>query len=196
MIYLVRMLLVSLVLLTLSGCSGAPELKGTVLDPALPAHDFTLSDQYGQPFTLSEQQGKLVLIFFGFASCPDICPVELANLAAVKRELGASAESMQVAMVTLDPERDTPERLASYMRAFDPTFVGLHGDAETLAPIIKAYGVYAERRDLPDSALGYTIDHSGFVYLIDKAGRWRTLYAHGTPVADIASDVRALVRER
>jgi protein SCO1 len=196
MSYYMRLLLLSLLLLSLGGCGGAPELKGTALDPALPAYDFTLTDQYGQPFTLSEQQGKLVLIFFGFASCPDICPIELANLAAVRRELGSAAETVQVVMVTLDPERDTPERLARYVSAFDPTFVGLHGDAESLAPIIKAYGVYSERRDLPDSALGYTIDHSGFVYLIDKAGRWRTLYAHGTAVADIASDVRVLARER
>jgi protein SCO1 len=193
---LMRTLTLVLALLALGACASAPQLKGTVLEPALPAYDFTLTDQTGQPFTLSEQQGKVVLIFFGFASCPDICPVELANLAAVTRELGAEADAVEVAMVTVDPERDTPERLATYVSAFHPDFIGLHGDPETLAPIIKAYGVYAERRDLPDSALGYTIDHSGFVYAIDKAGRWRALYAHGTPVADIAGDVRTLVRER
>lgn len=193
---LMRALTLALALLALGACATTPELKGTALDPALPAHDFTLTDQTGQPFTLSEQRGKVVLIFFGFASCPDICPVELANLAAVTRQLGADAAAVEVAMVTVDPERDTPERLATYVSAFHPDFIGLSGDPETLAPIIKAYGVYAERRELPESALGYTMDHSGFVYAIDKAGRWRAIYAHGTPAEDIAGDVRALVRER
>jgi protein SCO1 len=193
---LMRALALALALLALGACATTPKLKGTVLDPALPAHDFTLTDQTGQPFTLSEQQGKVVLIFFGFASCPDICPVELSNLAAVTRQLGADAAAVEVAMVTVDPERDTPERLATYVSAFHPEFIGLYGDPETLAPIIKAYGVYAERRELPESALGYTMDHSGFVYVIDKAGRWRALFSHGTPAEDIAADVRALVRER
>jgi protein SCO1/2 len=137
-----------------------------------------------------------VLLFFGFTSCPDICPAELANLAAVYRELGTAANNLQVALITLDPERDTPERLASYVQAFNPTFTGLYAEQSILAPILKEYGVFAERRDLPGSALGYTIDHSGFVYLIDKSGRWRAIFAHGTPVADIVSDVRFFLRER
>ncbi len=183
-------------LVGLGGCATQPQFKGTILDPALPAPDFTLTDHNGQPFTLSEQRGKVVLLFFGFASCPDICPAELANLAAVYRELGTAANDLEVALITLDPERDTPERLARYVEAFNPTFVGLHAEQTTLAPVLKEYGVFAERRDLPGSALGYTIDHSGFVYLIDKSGRWRAIFAHGTPVADILSDVRFFIRER
>lgn len=183
-------------LVGLGGCATQPQFKGTILDPALPAPDFTLTDHNGQPFTLSEQRGKVVLLFFGFASCPDICPAELANLAAVYRELGTAANELQVALITLDPERDTPERLALYVQAFNPTFTGLYADSAILAPILKEYGVFAERRDLPGSALGYTIDHSGFVYLIDTSGRWRAIFAHGTPVADIVSDVRFFLRER
>lgn len=188
-------LLVALVLAALAGC-GAPKLNGTVLDPASPAPDFTLTDEQGQPFTLSDQRGKVVVLFFGFTSCPDICPAELSNLAAATRQLGDAASDVQVILVSLDPERDTSERLAQYVKAFDPSFKGLRGDTAELEPVVKAYGVYYQRRDLPDSALGYTIDHSGFVYMIDKAGNWREVLANGTPVADIVSDLRALARER
>ncbi|RRR65766.1 MAG: SCO family protein [Candidatus Viridilinea halotolerans] len=191
----ISLLLLTLALASLGACGRAPELKGTRLDPALPAPDFTLTDHTGQPFTLSEQQDKVVLLYFGFTSCPDICPIELSNLATVKRELGAAAADVEVAMITVDPERDLPERLAIYVTHFDPAFIGLHGEPEELAPIYRDYGVHVERRDMPQSAMVYTIDHSGFVYLIDKAGRWRTLYAHNTPAADIVSDLRILVRE-
>lgn len=186
----------ALVLLLLTGCAAPVTLKGTTLDPSGPAPNFTLTDHRGQPFTLSEQTGKVMVLYFGFASCPDICPAELSSLAAAMRELGSDAESIQVALVSLDPERDTPERLAQYVSAFDPRFIGLHGDEATLEPIIRDYGVFRERRELPDSALQYTIDHSGFVYMIDKSGRWRSVMAGGGPVADLVHDMRALARER
>lgn len=188
--------LAALALLILAGCGGPVQLKGTALDPPQAAPDFTLTDEQGQPFALSAQQGKVVVLFFGFTSCPDICPAELSNLAAATRQLGDDAENVQVALVSLDPERDTSERLSMYVTAFDPSFKGLRGDAAALAPIVKDYGVFYEKRELPGSALGYTIDHSGFVYVIDKAGRWREVLAHGTPVADIAADLQALARER
>ncbi|MFV9503044.1 MAG: SCO family protein [Oscillochloridaceae bacterium umkhey_bin13] len=185
-----------LVLVVLTSCAAPPTLKGTTLDPSGPAPNFTLTDQSGQPFTLSEQQGKVTVLYFGFTSCPDICPAELSSLAAAMRDLGNDADAIQVALVSLDPERDTPERLAQYVSAFDPRFVGLRGDEATLEPIIKDYGVYRARRELTGSALGYTIDHSGFVYMIDKAGRWRSVMAGGGPVADLAHDLRILARER
>lgn len=189
------LMILVVLLVSLSACSGPPEFKGTVLDPALPAPDFSLTDHNGQPFTLSEQKGQIVMLYFGFTLCPDICPIELGNLAAAKRELGAAAEAMQVALITVDPERDLPERLELYVQVFDPDFIGLHGDVATLEAIYQDYGVFVQRRELPESAMEYTIDHSGFVYLIDKAGRWRMLYAHNTPVADIVSDLRLLLRE-
>ncbi len=188
--------LLLLLLLLVAACAAPITLKGTALDPPGPAPDFTFTDQQGQPFTLSEHKGKVVLLFFGFTSCPDICPAELANLAAAMRDLGAEAEQVEVALISLDPERDTIERLESYLHAFNPNFIGLRADPAALAPIAKAYGVFYERRELPDSALGYTIDHSGFVYVIDKAGRWREVVAHGTPVEDLVSDLRALIAER
>lgn len=189
-------LVATFVLTALAGCGGPAQLRGSVLEPANPAPDFTLTDEQGQPFTLSAQHGKVVVLFFGFTSCPDICPAELSNLAAAVRQIGDDAREVQVALVSLDPERDTSERLGQYVTAFDPSFKGLRGEKAALDPVVKAYGVFYERRDLPGSALGYTIDHSGFVYMIDKAGRWRQIVANGTPVADLAADLRALSRER
>lgn len=189
-------LVLILIMMALAGCAASPQLKGTVIEPPKAAPDFTLTDEQGQPFTLSEQQGKVTVLFFGFTSCPDICPAELANLAAATRQLGDDAQAVQVALISLDPERDTVERLGQYVTAFHPSFKGLRGDTATIDPIVKDYGVYYERRDLPESALRYTIDHSGFVYVIDKAGQWREVLAHGTPVEDIVADLRALARER
>ncbi len=192
---IVPALVLALALLALAACGGPPQLKGTALEPAEPAPDFTLTDEQGQAFTLSAQQGKVVVLFFGFTSCPDICPAELSNLAAATRQLGDAAKDVQVALISLDPERDTSERLGQYVSAFDPSFKGLRGDKATIDPIVKDYGVFYEKRELPGSALGYTVDHSGFVYVIDKAGRWREVLAHGTAVADIVADLRALAGE-
>ncbi len=176
----------------LSAC-GRPELHGTVLEPAKPAPDFTLAAHTGQTFTLSQQRGKVVLLFFGFTNCPDVCPTALSDMAVVMRKLGDDAKNVQVAFVTLDPERDTPARLAKYMAAFNPTFLGLHGDQAAIAPIMKAYGVTAIRRELPNSALKYTIDHSPFIYVIDPAGTWRELLQDGIPTTDMANDIRTIM---
>lgn len=180
-------------LLLLNGC-GSYTFRGTVLEPPNDATDFTLTDQSGQPFRLSEQRGKIVLLYFGFTSCPDVCPMELASLARMRRELGDDAERVRVAMITVDPDRDTQERMRQYVTAFDPTFIGLHGTQAELDPILKAYGVMATRRDIPNSAMEYTMDHSAFVYVIDAEGRWRVLFAQGSKTEDITSDVRYLVR--
>lgn len=184
-----------LLVLALSAC-GSYELRGGAIEPPSAAPDFTLTDHTGQPYRLSDQRGKVVLIFFGFTSCPDICPTALADLAAAKQRLGDAGENVEVVLITVDPERDTAEELERYVTAFDPSFVGLYGTREQLEQVYKDYGVTVIRRDLPDSALGYTVDHSGFIYVIDRAGNWRELFSHGAAVDDIASDVRYLARER
>ncbi len=191
-----RILALALVLLALSGCGTPLQLKGTRIEPPKAAPDFTLTDEQGQPFTLSAHQGQVTVLFFGFASCPDICPTELGNLAAALRQLGDEAKSVQVVFVSVDPERDTVTRLRQYVTTFDPRFKGLWGEKAIIDPLVKAYGASYERRDLPGSALVYTIDHSAFTYVIDKAGRWREVFAFGTTVADLVTDLRALARER
>lgn len=188
--------LLGLVLLcSLVGCRVQPAWHGMVLEPAYPAPDLALSDTQGRPFKMSEQKGKVVLLYFGFASCPDLCPTTLAQLSQVKRELGREGERVQVALITVDPERDTPAILEQYVRIFDPSFVGLTGPRPAIEQAMRDYGVTAVRREMPGSALGYTIDHSTFIYVIDRAGRWRQLFSYGSAPEDIAKDVRALVRE-
>jgi protein SCO1/2 len=184
--------LAALVALVLAGCS-AYSYKGTVLEPPSPAPDFVLADQNGEQFRLSEQRGNIVVLFFGFTNCPDVCPTALADAAAVRRQLGADAERVKVALITVDPERDTPERLGRYVQTFDPTFFGLSGTPAEIEAVSKAYGVSATRRELPESALKYTIDHSAFLYVIDQTGEWRLVFSPDAAVNDIASDIRNLV---
>jgi protein SCO1 len=188
-----RLLLLVAALLALAGC-GSHTYKGTPLDPPSSAPDFTLADQDGRPFRLSEQRGTIVVLFFGFTNCPDVCPTALADLAAAKRQLGADGERVKVALITVDPDRDTPEELGRYVRRFDPGFIGLGGAQAELEPVFKAYGVTAMRRDLPESALEYTIDHSAFLYVIDQAGQWRLIFAPDATVSDIAGDLGNLLR--
>lgn len=178
---------------TLSGC-GQHTFRGTVIEPPNPAPDFTLIDQQGQPFRLSEQRGSTVVLFFGFTNCPDICPTAMGDMAAVRRNLGSDGDKLRVALITVDPERDTSERLGRYVAMFDPSFIGLTGERSTLDQVIKDYGVTAIKRELPGSALKYTMDHSAFIYVIDAAGNLRMLFSNGASVDDITGDLRYLMR--
>jgi protein SCO1/2 len=189
------LLLPALGLFLLSACGGQPyQFRGTTLEPPSQAADFTLADHNGQSFTLSEQRGNVVLMFFGFTSCPEVCPTTLAEMRAARKELGADAEKVRVVFVTVDPERDTPDRMKRYVTNFDPSFTGLIGTEAELKPIYEAYGVTAIRRELPNSGLKYTMDHTAHTYVIDQQGRLRSLLQYGAPVEDIVSDVRYLVK--
>lgn len=190
-----QLFLMTIVLIGVSGCASHA-FHGTLLDPPSQAPAFTLTDHNEQAFRLSDLKGKLVLLYFGFTSCPDICPTELSSLAALRRELGSSADGVQVVMVTVDPERDTTNHLRQYVTAFDPTFIGLTGSQAELQAVFTSYGVIAKKHPLADSALGYTMDHSAFVYVIDQTGRWVELFPMGTPTADALDDVRYLLQSR
>lgn len=187
------LIMVSLVAWMLIGC-GSYQFRGTLIEPALPAADFSLPDTSGQLWQLSRQQGKVVLLFFGFANCPDVCPTTLSDLAAVRKKLGSDADKVQVVLITVDPERDTSDRLARYVAQFDAGATALRGEQSQLEPIYQAYGVFAAKRELPNSALRYTMDHTAAIYVIDPQGRWRALLPYGTPVDDIVSDLRFLLQ--
>lgn len=186
-------LLTAISALLLSSC-GVHTFVGTVIEPPKTAADFTLTDQRGQAFRLSEQKGNVVVMFFGFTHCPDICPTELAALTAVRRQLGADSAKLRVVFITVDPERDTPEIMGQYVKNFDASFIGLSGQRPTLETIYQAYGVTAIRRELPNSALGYTMDHSAIAYVVDAAGNLRLLFPHGTSANDMLEDIRSLIR--
>ena len=175
-------------LLALPLVAGADALKSGEFSPPRLAPDFTLQGSTGKPLKLSDYRGKVVALGFGFTSCPAICPTTLAELAAVKTKLGTQGKDFQVVYVTVDPERDTAERMRTYLTAFDPTFVGATGPAAQLAEVRKAYGVTAVKT-------GSGFNHSSFVYLIDRSGKLRALSPYGRAVDDVVHDVRVLLNQ-
>ncbi len=154
--------------------------------------DFSLTDQRGEPFTLSETHGKVRLLFFGFTHCPDICPTTLAELNQALGLLGSKGEEVEVLFVSVDPERDTPERLEPYLAAFSLPVTGLTGSPAEVAAVAEAYGAHYDRVDL-DSALGYTMDHSTYLYLLDREGVVRYLFRYEDPPERVAEVVRKLL---
>jgi protein SCO1/2 len=152
--------------------------------------DFKLTDHHGTPRTLADFRGKVVALFFGYVHCPDVCPTTMADLAQVKRLLGADANKLQVLFVTVDPERDTPELLAQYVPAFDPAFLGLYGDAQATAAAAQAFAISYKKQ--PTSS-GYNVDHSAGTFLVDPSGKVRLLAPYGQQSAWLADDIKLLL---
>jgi protein SCO1/2 len=169
--------------------------QGSLIDPPVKAIDFELTDQKGAPFRLSDQTGKIVLVFFGYTHCPDVCPITLSEYMRIKESLGDLAENVSFVFITIDPERDTPDRLGEHLQIFDPEFVGLTGEAEQLAQVWKDYGVYIERRET-EGASGYLLDHNPIIYAIDRQGNWRLTYPFGMETEKIVQDITHLLQEQ
>ena len=150
-----------------------------------------LTDHNGQRRTLDDFKGKVVVLFFGFTHCPDACPTTLAELAAVAKELGPEAQRMQVLVVTVDPERDTPEVLRQYVPSFNPQFLGLYGTAAETTAAAKEFKVYFNKQ--PQPAGGYTVDHSAGTFVIDKEGRLRLFGQYGAGAKALLHDIRLLL---
>lgn len=182
----------------LSACSGAdapsstPEhiFAGAALDNPDPLPDFTLTSA-GGPVALSDFRGQYVFIYFGYMSCPDFCPTTMAKLATIHEELGEDADKIQVIMITVDPERDAPEALATYLAAFNPTFIGLTGDKEDIDRAGKPFGVFYQYHE-GDTAAGYLVDHSTRTYLVGPEGQWLAAYPYDATTAGILADLRWL----
>jgi protein SCO1/2 len=178
----------------LAACGdGAPKFKSTDITGAEYGRTLELTDHAGQPRRLEDFRGKAVVLFFGFTHCPDVCPTTLADTAQALKLLGADAQRVQVLMVTVDPERDTPEALAKYVTAFDPRFLGLRGDLAATQRAAKEFKVYFEKRKSGD---GYSVDHSGQSYVIDPQGRLRLLVRPDRISADLADDLRVVLKEK
>ena len=181
----------------LMSCTRPHEFAGTELDPPPQATDFTGVNWDGAPFHLKELQGKVVLLFFGYTSCPDVCPMTLAEMKDLYAQLGNDAQDVAVVLVTVDPERDTVQRLAEYVPAFDPAFYGVYLEPDVLEEVKSAYGIYAEKVETGDTqpATDYLVDHSGYVLVVDTEGRWRLVYSFGTTADEMLPDIRYLLRE-
>lgn len=184
--------LIALAAILLSSCQPY-RFKGTeYLDPK-PAPDFELARADGGELKLRDQRGKVVLLFFGFTSCPDVCPATLGDAKRLLAGLGDDADQTEYLFVTVDPDRDTPEVLSKYVSIFDPRIIGLTGSDDTLSAVWDEYGVYVEKVPLEGSAQDYTVTHTARVFVIDAEGRLRLSYSFGTPYEDILGDVRALL---
>jgi protein SCO1/2 len=167
-------------------------LHGILLQSPQPANDFVLDTSAGKPFHLSDFRGKVVLLFFGYTTCPDVCPMTLVELARTRQRLGQQAEQVQVILVTVDPARDTPERLARYLAAFDPSFLGMTGTPAAIAAVATQFGVFFAHQQ-PDE--GSLVDHTGTITVIDPAGYVRLLFSPNTSSADMAADLRYLIEQ-
>ncbi len=170
--------------------SAEPALRGRVLEPQ-PAPEVVLTGAGGREVRLSAFSGKVVLLYFGYTFCPDVCPTTLTELRKAFQELGPRADAARVIMVSVDPERDTPDRIDEYVKRFDRRFLGLSGTPEQVAAAAAAFDIYYTR-ERGSAASGYLVTHTASVLLIDPDGQIRLSYAYGTPPADIAADIRAL----
>jgi protein SCO1/2 len=147
---------------------------------------FSLVGADGKPVTDRDFRGRYMLIFFGFTHCPDICPAELQVIAQALEQLGDKAKTVVPIFITLDPERDTPEAMANYVKSFGPNFVGLTGSPEAIAAAAKAYRVAYSKVENKDSAGDYSVDHSALVYLMDPEGRYVTHFSYGLSADQMA----------
>jgi cytochrome oxidase Cu insertion factor (SCO1/SenC/PrrC family) len=153
---------------------------------------FALTDQNGARRTDADFRGKLMLVYFGFTYCPDICPTDLQNIGLALDRLGPASEAVQPLFVTLDPERDTAEHLADYVELFHPRLIGLTGDGDAIRKAADAYKVFYARVPRSDGS-DYTVDHSAFIYLMDRDGRYLGFFPPGTPPDRMADVIRPLV---
>jgi len=182
--------------LSVSGCDKLPgkqtSFQNTDVTGLDYAKGFSLTDHTGKPRTLADYKGKVVLVFFGYTQCPDVCPTTMAEMASVMQKLGPQADQVQVLFVTLDPERDTQQLLASYVPAFDKRFVGLYGTPEQTAKVAKDFKVFYSK--VPGKEPGsYTIDHTAGTYAYDREGRLRLFIRHGGGADPVVHDIRQLL---
>jgi protein SCO1/2 len=191
-----RSLVVLCLAVALAACEPArPKFRSTDITGVDYGKSLALTAHDGKPRTLADFRGKAVVLFFGFVHCPDVCPSTLAEMAGVMKALGDDAARVQVLFVTVDPERDTAEVLSKYVPAFHPSFLGLYGDAEATQRIAREFKIFYEKR--AGSAPGsYSVDHSAQSYVLDPLGRLRLFVRHERIAADLAADLRTLLKEK
>ena len=180
--------------------AGKYEYQGSVFNPPAPAENIRLADQNGSPFQLSDQKGKVVLLYFGYTNCLDVCQITMAELKQVKTELKDQADKVSVVFVTTDPARDNAGVVKEFLARFDPSFIGLTGNLADLQPVWQAYGVYQAKIDDAHSdsqanSSSYEVDHSTRVYVIDPNGDLRMTFPYGMEVNAMVSDLTHLFKE-
>lgn len=179
----------------LAACTESkPQFKSIDLTGADYAKDFQLADHNGQVRSLNDFRGKVVVMFFGYTQCPDVCPTSMAELAEARKLLGADGDKVQGLFVTLDPQRDTPQVLKAYMANFDPSFLALRPTPEQLAALAKDFKVYYKKVE-GKTPTSYTMDHSAASYVYDSQGRLRLYTRYGSGAQALASDLQLLLKQ-
>ena len=195
------LLVAAIGVVALTGCDKlglgkppAPQFKGADITGVDYAKTLALPDANGQPRTLGDFKGKVTVIFFGYTQCPDVCPTTMTELAQVKKALGADGDKLQAVFITIDPERDTPEILKSYMASFDPSFVALRGSPEQTKATANEFKIYFEK--VPGKTEGsYTMDHSAGAFVLDAKGNVRLFERYGAGAEALTADVKALIAQ-
>jgi protein SCO1/2 len=191
---IVKLRWILLSMLLLSACHQPPQWNGLDVSDMLPDLSFELTDSDGNTVNASAYHGKTTLLFFGFTNCPGVCPATLGQLSVALRELGKDADKVQVLLVSVDPERDTPEAMKTYTAKFGPWLHGLTGPAERLKTLNNAYKVDFMAQQADEDG-NYEVVHSGRVFAFDKTGRCRLLLGDTTDTASIVDDLKLLVSE-
>lgn len=177
------------------GSAAKPAFKGIDLTGAEYARDLKLPDQDGRDRTLGDFKGKVLVVFFGYTQCPDVCPTTMAELAQVKKALGPEGDKVQGIFVTVDPERDTPPLLKAYLQSFDASFVALRGSEEQTKAAAKEFKVYYAK--VPGKTEGsYTLDHTAASFIFDTQGRVRVFSRYGSGAQALADDIKLLLAEK
>ena len=180
--------------INLAGCTESkPTFNAVDITGADYAKDFSLTDASGRVRTMADFKGKVVVLFFGYAQCPDVCPTTMTEMAQVKQQLGSDGDKLQVVFVTVDPERDTAEVMKAYMGAFDPSFVALIPTAEQLPALAKDFKVYYKKVE-GKTPTSYAMDHSAASYIYDPQGRLRLYARYGAGVPPMVADIKALLK--
>ena len=189
-----RVLFLSFFTLFLAACSpDKPQFKSIDLTGADYAKDFAMPDQNGKTRSIKDFAGKVVVVFFGFTQCPDVCPTSMAELAGIKKALGKDADKLQVVFITVDPERDTLEILKAYMGNFDPSFIALRPSAPQLPDLAKDFKVYYKKVD-GKTPTSYSLDHSAGNFVYDPQGRLRLYSRYGSGADALTHDIRLLFK--
>lgn len=183
-----------LALALLAPAAGAVTMKGGVFDPPRAAPEIVLPSSKGTEFKLSHYRGKVVVLEYGYTHCLDVCPVSLATLTQARQKLGAAAADVQVVFITVDPARDDVARLRTYLKPFDPSFIGVTGTQKQIDALLKDYGISATKRMVDGSKTDYTMHHSSYLYFIDRNGMQRALMPFGRPADDIVHDLQLLLK--
>lgn len=181
------------VVLVLGATLGRPphEFAGSHMEPAYPAPAFTLHSDSGE-VSLADFRGKAVALFFGYTSCPDVCPTTLLRLSRMLDALGDDASRVQVVFISIDPERDTPQRVAAYARAVNPSIIGATGSPQEIATVAKAYGIYYAKKP-GSAATGYLMDHTAAITVVNPAGEVELIWSPTAEPEQMADDIRAIL---